>query len=850
VGPSSQSLSYGARALTEQYGVARSASLPSAGPAQRIRLPRYFLEAIVVGLVTFVLLSGGVQPLNSGSAAAARTPGPHAEALSTPISRPDARALSPISTRGSASWSSTATVLPSQFSWSNAQAPPIGNLTGSGLASDPGPEEAVLFGGDNSTGLQNRTWVYWESNNTWSTRPTPARLTPRSDFGFAGDATSSVAVLFGGRANDTTGRVDADTWVFNFTLGTWSNVTKAAAPPARQDPAFAVAPSSGEALLYGGWNRNLSGAGALIYSDTWILNLSTYSWTPAPVASGVRPPPLEGASMSWDPTLGQFQLFGGCFPCVSAVWRYTPSTDLWSEANASGTPPSPRGSPAWAYDPAQQLDVLFGGVGNGGSLNDTYTWSPVSGNWTSLTLAVHPTGLTGAAATWMDVPTNETLLLTEGSRNSSVANLWRFAPLAKVSVLVLNVSTALPVERATVTVDGTDAAFTDAFGYRNLTGVTPVEHAFSVIAPGYARTNRTVWIDPGLLTLLVLNLTPIPPAELTVEVVNTNGIAVAGASVAVFLDGALFLNPPALTDSQGVANYSGIPTFPVEVNVSAIYYHPGSQSVNLVAGEHSFIQVQLTPFPVAQVHVLGYLPPLGISWPLLNAQVSVDPESVGFTDITGTLVLQLDVDGVVQFTGNAPGFVPTEAAEDAPYTGLFPVNLTLTSLPFGAVDIYVLVVHTHTPLPGSYVNVSTVPGVPLNGLQLSARADPTGYSNDSYPPTSFDFSVEHSGYLPNDTLTNISVAPSSEQAITVYLTPLPSITSPGGNGTFNLFPRGQPIAWVFLVVPLLLLLAGATYLGVMRGEPPPPRSLSTIRRIPKPPPPPDPRHWPPPPPGG
>ena len=735
-----------------------------------------------------------------------------------------------------------------RFSWSTAQAPPVGNLSGSGLSTDPGREEAVLFGGSNATGPLNQTWAYWEANNSWTKISTATAPTPRSDFGFAGDPDSNVAILFGGRTNVTTDRVVADTWVFNFTLGTWTNVTKASGPAARQDPAFAVAPSLGEALLYGGWNRNYSGTGALIYSDAWILNLTTDDWTSASAASSLQPPPLEGASLSWDPALGQFELFGGCFPCVSTVWRYSPSTDLWSQATGSGSAPSPRGSSAWAYDPAQQLDVLFGGEGNSGSLNDTYTWNPSTGNWTVQPLEIHPTGLSEAAAAWMDVPDNETLLLTEGSNAQTVSDLWRLAPVANVSILVLNQSDGLPVEKATVTLDGGDPGFTNAYGYRNLTAVTPVEHYFTAIAPGYAPTNKSLWIDPGLVTHLVLNLTWVPPSELTVQVVNENGIGIGRATVGLLIDGTLFQNPPLLTNAAGFVNYTGIPTFPAVVTASAVYYHNGTAMVNLVAGRDTYVQVQLTPFPVALVRVLGYLPPLGFSWPLLGARVSVDPLSVGFTDITGTLLLQLDVDGGVTFTGTAPGFQMNQATEVAPYTGIFPVNMTLTSLPFGTVDFHVLDARSHLPISGADVNVSVESGLPLNGLVLTSRSSATGYSNDSYPPTSYAVTVEHSGYITNDSLTNLTVSPSTSLPITVNLTPLPASPNPGGNGSFYLLPPGQPVAWVFLLVPLLLLLAGATYLGWTRGDRPPPRPMSRARRIPRPPPPPDARIWPPPPP--
>jgi Galactose oxidase, central domain len=848
-GPSYVPRSHGAVALYGRLGGTQSASGASWRPALRFGIFRFPCVLISIALAAILLVGSAVQVSNLGSGSSDPTseivhstpplatlhPGPEAPSSGSAFPAAPLQVEVPAATA-------------THFSWSTARAPPIGNLSGAGLAPDPGLEEAVLFGGANSTDLMNETWIYSEPNNTWTAEPTPSGLTPRSDFGFAADPTSNVAVLFGGRANDTSQSVDSDTWVFNFTTHEWTNFTQSTAPAARQDPAFAVAPSLGEALLYGGWNRNLSGTGALIYSDAWILNLTTYAWTKAPVASGVEPPPLEGAGLSWDPTLGQFDLFGGCFPCTSTVWRYTPSTALWSEVAVSGSAPPSRGSPAWAYDPAQAEDVLFGGVGNGGPLNDTYLWNPESGNWTTQVLPNHPTGLTAAAATWMDVPTNETLLLTEGSSSTGVPALWRLAPLANLSVLVLNMTNGNPVTRATVSLDGADGGFTTALGYRNLTDVTPVEHTISAIAPGYSPLNQSLWLDPGLLTLVVMNLTPIPPAELSVQVFNDNGGPIFGANVSVVLNGLLF-RTPILTNAQGFANYSGIPTFTVDVTAAAVYYHSSTVVVKLVQGKHTYIQIQLTPFPTAFITVMGYLPPLGFSWPLLGARVSVDPQSVGSTDVSGILFLPLDVDGTVQFSVSAQGFFPNAAGVQAPYTGVFPVNLTLTSLPFGQVNFHVLDADTHVAISGADVNVSTVSGLPLDGLILSARTGATGYSNESYPPTSFAVTVEHSGYITNYSISNLTVGPSSVQSVTVNLTPLPASPNPGHNGSFYLFPPGQPVAWVFLIIPLLLLLVGATYLAWMRGERPPPPPFLSTRRIAKPPPPPDPRMFPPPPPG-
>ncbi len=733
------------------------------------------------------------------------------------------------------------------FSWNTARAPPLGSLGGSGFVADPSRSEAVLFGGTNSSGANNGTWLYRESSDTWTKIPTLSAPSPRSDFGFAGDPTKEIGVLFGGRSNATNNHVDADTWTYAFPTSTWTNVTHPTAPPARQAAAFAVAPSLGVGLLFGGWNQNFSGSGALIYGDAWSLNLTSFQWSRLSFASGPHPPPLQGARLSWDAARNQFELFGGCFPCTSVVWSYAPSTGTWTIASAFGAVPAPRGSSVWAYDPAQQRDVLFGGMGNVGPLNDTYEFEAASGNWTAQTFGVHPLGRYAAAATWMDVSTNESLLLTGGAGPMVPAELWRLAPAANLSIRVLNASSPVPVPKATVTVDGANPAFTNNQGYRNLTQVAPANHVIRAIAPGYARANQSVSVPPGMNFLVVLNLTPVPPANLSVLVTDLLAGPIAGADVNVTIQGVPFRTPPLRTDVSGRVNYTGIPTFPVNVTASARYFHSNTIGVNLYSGTTVNTVVRLTPYALAYVQVRGFFPPLDFALPLFGAQIVAGPYAVGRTDSGGVALVQLDVVGSTLFNASASGFQPGRTIANAPYSGIFLVNVTLTSLPFGTLNVQVLDDSTHLPIPAASVNLTPAVGSPIEALRLSAASGPLGIANRSYPPSNYSVEVWHPGYYPNGSITALRVGSGEFRFLTVNLTRVLGPASQNNSSSFFLLPPGRLVVWSFLVVPFLLLLVGGTYLSLLRGDRPalrrsPPARSATVPRSPLPstPPPPPP----------
>ena len=221
------------------------------------------------------------------------------------------------------------------LTWTEVSSQAPANSTGAGLAAD-GRAEAIRFGGVTAGELTNQTLEYDESTDQWSFLTEAHAPSPRAGLALAADGATGTAVLFGGTTNQATGASVNDTWVFDFASGSWTNLSKLSAPAPREQAAFAIDPSLGLGLLFGGWDPDFQGTGEVTYSDTWELNLTTDNWTRVVIAAGSGPPAVHGAMMDWDPSAGEFDLFGGCYPCSNDLWQFDPVSGTWTEAAAAG----------------------------------------------------------------------------------------------------------------------------------------------------------------------------------------------------------------------------------------------------------------------------------------------------------------------------------------------------------------------------------------------------------------------------------------------------------------------------------------------------------------------------------
>lgn len=672
--------------------------------------------------------------------------------------------------------------------WSEVAAPPVGFGVGGGMIADTPLGMSFVFGGEDSGRLVNTTFAYTEAANSWSTVLARNSPSPRSDFAFAVDPAAGTGVAFGGLTNLSSLAVSNETWAYDVSTRRWTPETQAAAPPAREAAAFAIDPSLGVGLLYGGWNRDYSSTQSITYSDLWELNLTTFAWSRVSVG-GARPPPLEGASFAWDPSTLRFDLYGGCYPCSSAVWQFDPGSLRWTELSTPADAPAAGGGASWAYDPVLRADLLFGGTNGAVAFNDTYLFFPVNDTWAIQTLPPGPSARSAAVDGFLDVPGNETWLVAGGESGSlSYSDLWRLSATSNLSLRVVNASSLQsPLAGAQVNLSGRAAGFTDVEGYLNLTQINGVGPVLNVSEFFYYPSNATLWLPPGHSTRLTVDLVPEPPGAVFVTVLSALGSPRPGTLVNLSVD--RIRVDQGFTNSSGNLSFYGVPPGRLNLSTSLADWRPGFANTVLAPGAILTQNILLVPDPVLAVTLLGRFPG-GIVTPLAGSPVSLNGTLFGYTDQFGEVTAPTAAFGYVFLAAETPGYYYNVAALVIPWTGSLSATLVLASLPFGRISVSVLRLADGSPIGGAIVNASSTTPLPSGWYNETNGTDGAGLAGLALPQGIYFVAAAAVGYVPSAPVT-VTVNASSYQALNIYLRPVPR-----ANVHFHIrdAQSGEPIA--------------------------------------------------------
>jgi hypothetical protein len=139
------------------------------------------------------------------------------------------------------------------------------------MASIYGTDKVLIFGGrDDSSTARNETWVYDLSDNSWTDKAPALSPEKRTSHAMSHVFGDDKVVMFGGY-NDST--YVNDTWVYDLSDNTWTKKSFSTFPAARVSHAMATFDGTDKILLYGGY------ASSVTHKDIWLYDLSDNTWT-------------------------------------------------------------------------------------------------------------------------------------------------------------------------------------------------------------------------------------------------------------------------------------------------------------------------------------------------------------------------------------------------------------------------------------------------------------------------------------------------------------------------------------------------------------------------------------------
>ena len=723
---------------------------------------------------------------------------------------------------------------------------------GAAMVVDNNLRNITTFGGEGTGGLTATTVNYNYSVGYFSVINATPSPSARTNVSFADVPGRDFAVLFGGLTDLQTQRTANDTWVYYFANQSWLNVTHTVAPPARQSAAFAVNDSGQTALLEGGWNPSYTGNGstaAVIWNDTWSLNLSTFDWTHLhPVRS---PPPLFGSGLIWQNTTHRYDLFGGCaLQCSSDLWSFGGSPAVWRQDSATGTIPGPRAGGAFVWDGADQLAILVGGFAWAGqgvqAFGDTYLLSMASRTWSTVIAEGGPGPRYDAPNAWADFPGCEGLNILGGDTSLSgpPMNASLLAPFGgpatncfpnliagggspppppcsvqsvPLELRVTDQRTSVGIGSAAVSIQGkclSTIQYTNAAGYLNYTLPAPDVINFSATASGYRDTTVIDHFLPNTTNRVTIPMTPDPSLSVRAWGVGVSGVPVPLANVSV--QEGLF-RVLGQTGPSGWLNVSpfAAPPGPLDIGGSLVNHSSATSPVIVPFTGPLLTNLTLLAAGELDVHIVDGTTGHGVA--AINEEIrNIDqsgPSSIPFVvNSAGWYNVSTQAAANYTVSAGAVGYLTNETTFDHPWIRHQVVTLALPE-EYGAVlDVLVQNSVTGDPLGGATVHLVGFATVTTSGR---------GWANftDVKPPNLYQVMANDTGFTSNYTVVSLTyfqrVAP-----YYVDLTPLPGCSgngacSPGHSGQsgppFGFVTSGGGVGGLLLATPLALAGAGVVY---------------------------------------
>ena len=145
----------------------------------------------------------------------------------------------------------------------------------------PGHWEIFSNGELTSQGYGDQIWTYSYMDDNWTELDTTPKPMGRYWFDLAYDSKSGELVLFGGSVGGDSQL--QDTWVYNYASNSWRQIDSDTKPPVRANSYMVYDASNNSMVIFGGSHFN-----HIVYSDTWILDMESGTWSEAAMDSGTQ----------------------------------------------------------------------------------------------------------------------------------------------------------------------------------------------------------------------------------------------------------------------------------------------------------------------------------------------------------------------------------------------------------------------------------------------------------------------------------------------------------------------------------------------------------------------------------
>ncbi len=344
--------------------------------------------------------------------------------------------------------------------------------------------KVLLYGGFRNNSALSDTWLYTYETNSWtnlnpSTKPGNRWV---HDMAYLGDD----KVLFFGGYTAANGSNKNDTWIFDLSDNTWTNMSPASAPSTRRFHKMSYI-ADGKVLLFGGsWNK----------SDTWLYDINSNNWTQLSPTTSPSGRDSHGMSYIGD---DKVMIYGG-YSNKSDTWIFDLSDNTWVNQEPTNSPGG-RYNTNIAYIGDDKV-MIYGGANK---KTGTYVYDLSDNTWLNDINSTDPVGshLYGLASLSMD-GTREILMFGgQSSTNGHSYETWIFG---KGDYSNIEKFTEMPTDIANTSQGSTDWGDFDNDGDLDLlisgSGALRIyknngDHSFTDINAGLDGANKceSKWAD-------------------------------------------------------------------------------------------------------------------------------------------------------------------------------------------------------------------------------------------------------------------------------------------------------------------------------------------------------------------